>query len=510
MDLRTLFSKIIPLIYRTRALKIFENDDLIRTILNTIKTDKTEYTFSGYNYFEELKKLSIELLEEKEEIAKEAILDRLKIILENDQKLFNTIKESLEAQYDDASIKRIITSNVKMLNNFYKEHIALEIINKVSYDLRFNRAKIANFNEYLKNVIAELEPLTMTSTNIKDPAIVNEIDFENTENLDMVFEEVKKINSTTGVYKTGWQAINRMTQGGIRRGEFVMIGALQHKYKTGFTLSLFMQIARHNKPVITPDEQDKKPLLLRISFEDSLTSNLQFMYQYLKAHDGEFIKPKDFDNLDTKEMSRYIVSKLTETGFHIKLLRVDPSQWSYASVINKILELEAQGYAIHVLMLDYITLLPTVGCTQGPAGTDKRDLVRRIRNFCSSRNISVITPVQLSTEAKQLIRNGIPEDQFVKKIVARGYFDSCKTLDQEADLLMLIHLFSHKRQKWLSVQLDKHRLPTVVDEDDRYCLYKFPMLNVPILEDLEGDDSSFKKLPREEGQSDSLINELFG
>jgi len=62
-------------------------------------------------------------------------------------------------------------------------------------------------------------------------------------------------------------------------------------------------------------------------------------------------------------------------------MRVDPSQWTYSSVINKIIELEAQGYCIHILMLDYITLLPTTGCSTGPIGFDKKDLVRRIRNF---------------------------------------------------------------------------------------------------------------------------------
>ena len=93
-------------------------------------------------------------------------------------------------------------------------------------------------------------------------------------------------------------------RGGIRRGEFVTMGALQHKYKTGSTLSMFMQIALHNQPIVTPEEAGKKPLLLRISFEDSLTNNVQFMYQYLKAVDGEMLKPKDFEYLDSKDMTQ--------------------------------------------------------------------------------------------------------------------------------------------------------------------------------------------------------------
>jgi len=71
-----------------------------------------------------------------------------------------------------------------------------------------------------------------------------------------VLEDVKSINNNTSIYKSGWQALNRMTQGGFRRGEFCTIGALQHKYKTGFSLSVFMQIARHNKPIIVQGEEE--------------------------------------------------------------------------------------------------------------------------------------------------------------------------------------------------------------------------------------------------------------
>ena len=181
-----------------------------------------------------------------------------------------------------------------------------------------------------------------------------------------------------------------------------------------------MQIARHNKPIVYEEEKEKKPLLLRISFEDSLTNNMQFMYQYLKAHDGEFISAKDFEKISVSDMREYIIAKLTLNGFYIKMMRVDPSQWTYSHVINKIIELEAQGYSVHLLMLDYITLLPTTGCTAGPIGSDKKDLLRRIRNFCSARNIAVVTPLQLSSEAKTLIRMVCQSINFLMKLLKKA------------------------------------------------------------------------------------------
>jgi len=52
-----------------------------------------------------------------------------------------------------------------------------------------------------------------------------------------IFSDVKSSTDGSSVMKTGWQRMNDMLQGGFRRGDFVMIGALQHKYKTDLTLS---------------------------------------------------------------------------------------------------------------------------------------------------------------------------------------------------------------------------------------------------------------------------------
>lgn len=511
MDSRVILSKIVTLIYRSRIINNTENDDLARTILNTIKTDAPEFNFNGHNAIKRLKEFCIELLEEKEQIAKEVVIQSLSLILENDSKLLNIIKESIDSEHDDASNKRIITSMIKMLNNYYKEHVAIDILNKATYDLKFNRGKINNFSDYLKTTISSLEPLTSLISTLKDPAVVNEIDFDNPESVTTVFEEVKSLNNNSGVYKLGWQDINKMTQGGIRRGECVGIEALQHKYKTGFSLTAFMQIALENSPIVTKEEAEtgKKPLLIRISFEDNLTNNLQFMYQYLKASEGTPINQKDFGELSAEDMSAYILARLTATGFKIKMRRVDPSQWTYSSLINYILELEAQGYAVHVLMCDYLLKMPTTGCTQGPVGVDKRDMVRRVRNFCSARNISFISPFQLSTEAKQLIRNGVPEHQFVNEIAEKGYTDGCKTIDQELDLEIYIHIFNYKRRKYLSVRRGKHRLSTVIADEDKYVIYRFPGLNIPILGDLHIENTGMKKLPKDfEDVSSSILEEV--
>lgn len=518
MDTRTLLSKVITLVFKTRELEMFDHDDLIKTVLDTIKVDNREQTFLGSNNTKKLKEYILSLLEEKEPILLETLIPTLTILLENDLKLLEVIKGSIEGKQDEGTIKRVISASIKSLNNYYRENLAIEVISKMSYDVKFNRGKVGNFSTYLKDAIAELEPLASSVTSIKDPALVGEVDFENPESLTTVLEEVKNLNTNKSIYKFGWQALNRMTQGGIRAlsGELITLAALQHNYKTSMSLSLFTQIATLNTPVMSEEDikTGKKPLLLRISLEDNLTNNLQFMYQYLKAVDGEVVKPRDFDSLCTDEMTSYILKKLTVNGFYIKMLRVDPSQMDIHYLMNTIIGLEAQGYRVHVCMVDYVTMMSTRGCTQGALGTDKRDLLRRIRNFMSARGITFFTPLQMSTEAMQLIRNGVPPHQLVKETTNRGFYSDSKQLSQEIDLELSIHLAYHNKKRYLTCARGKHRLPTVLENpEDEYFILPFPGPNSPIIEDVNGDDTSMRTLPRGNGgggKGSDLLEEVLG
>ena len=64
MEYRTILAKIISLIYKTRIVGNLENDDLIRTVLNTIKTDSPEFNFLGKNNLKSLKDTCLNLLDD--------------------------------------------------------------------------------------------------------------------------------------------------------------------------------------------------------------------------------------------------------------------------------------------------------------------------------------------------------------------------------------------------------------------------------------------------------------
>jgi hypothetical protein len=288
--------------------------------------------------------------------------------------------------------------------------------------------------------------------------------------------------------KTGWQAINRMLQGGFRRGEECVIGALQHNFKTGFSLSLFKHIALYNTPyMINPK---KKPLLLRISFEDPLELNLPFLYRNIK--ENETYEHANVSSTSAKEMAGFIHEKLTVNGYEVIIAYVNPTLWGYRDLQNYVLSLEAEGYEIHVLMVDYLNMLDKRGLdNSGPTGANIRDMFRRMRNFCAPRKITFITPHQLSTEAKMLIRQG-NEENFVKDIANKGYYDGCKTIDQEVDLELYIHKVIADGKSWLCVQRGKHRLIQQTKEEYKFTVLPFEDIG-DIRDDVNGPDTSRKK-----------------
>ncbi len=103
----------------------------------------------------------------------------------------------------------------------------------------------------------------------------------------------------------------------------------------------------------------------------------------------------------------------------------------------------------------------------------------------------------------------MPEYMFVKDIAEKDYYSGCKTLYQDIELEIFIHLFTHKRKKYLAVARSKHRIPTVIEEDDKYFILKFSGLNIPRIEDLDKKNRNMKKLPKDfELDENSILDKI--
>jgi rRNA maturation protein Nop10 len=470
---KLLLVKAITLLYRESLLAEKESNsaDLVRTVLESIKLPEHSLTVSHEREcLAGLKDTALWMCTGvcNSEFDKEDLLQRLRVNCINDDRLFEILKAGIDKEMDEPSLKRTILSIRKTIHDIFRENEVTELIRINNNKIMFDRASIKDMRAFIQDFVTKLEPYQIEASR-RDPAIVASIDIGDTAGIAEVCQEISDASNQMTVLKTGWQDLNNMTQGGFRRGETIGIQALQHNYKTGFSLSVFKQITIYNTPVL--DDPKKKPLCLRISFEDSLAANVQFLYQNLYENENGGLTP-DITKVSPAEMAAYVQTRMQAAGYQVKLMRVNPSEWTYKNIQNTVLELEANGYEIHVLMLDYLPMIPTTGCEQGPAGHDLRDLLRRMRNFCSARKICLATPWQISPDGKMLLREG--RSDFVKQIAGGGYYSGSKQVDQEFDLELVIHIEKLNGTAWLTVQRGKHRLPTTIPECDKYFCLPFP------------------------------------
>lgn len=415
------------------------------------------------------------------------ILQRVRMLTRHDDSLHDSLKEGISGEMPEEHL-RVITGNIRReLNTYLREVQALNIIKEQSRIASFKREDIEDLPAFIAQFRASLEQFEV-SVKEKDPAVVGEAFLSDTDKVESVFAQAKELNNDAGIMKTGWQAINRMLQGGFRRGEEWVVGALQHNFKTGFTLSVFKHIAMYNTPYML--DKNKKPLLIRISFEDPLSLNFPFLYRNIKENQN--YEYADVLNTSPVEMGLTIQKELSVSGYEILLLHVNPSLWGYRDIINYTLSLEADGYEIHLLMLDYLNMISKRGIDNtGPTGANIRELFRVMANHYRPRRTTLITPHQLSTEAKMLIRQGA-EENFVREIANKGYYDSCKTLDQEVDGELYIHKVIADNKSWLCVQRGKHRLISQTKEEFKYTILPFEDIG-DIRDDINSSDTSRKK-----------------
>ena len=380
--------KSITLIYREKLLAdktksdqtVDDSKDLVKTVLSVFKEDKKPLKGGDSVVVSDLSNLLQDMINNPDNFDKESLLQSLTIILKDNNQILKVLTTSIEADMEVSGLKTSIISLRKVLHSFYKETKMVSLVNETNYKLMTGRID-NSIQETISNLLMQLEALNTSSRSSKDPAVMDELDLSDRESLEAAITKVQDLSEDKGKFITGWKGMNKMLNGGFKRSEQWVISALQHNYKSGLMQSLFVQFCTLNKPVLL--DSDKKPLIVYMSFEDDMNIIVEFMYRYM--YYNEFREVPKMQELTSDEISSYVIKKLTQNGFHAKIMRVNPAEWTYKNIFNKILEWEAEGYEVQVLLLDYLSKLPTTYCDKsGPSGTDVRDLFNRIRNFCSA------------------------------------------------------------------------------------------------------------------------------
>lgn len=390
MDARLLLATTITLLYQENQLQDngYNSEQIVREILDTLPKEKgfSEFNRSG-DIVQSLRSTVLWMCDrarhEKPDLYdRHTFLQRIRVNVSEDEALYEAIEQGIDVQVDHEELKKQITQLRNQLQAYVTKIKLVEVVKKKSKELLFNGETVKNHAEWVSEFIQELEPMQY-GAGTKVEGLVDEINFEDLDSVSTVLQRSHDELSGDTVLKTGWQAFNRMLGdiGGIRRGECVLIGALQHNFKSGMLNSLFKHFALYNEPHVF--QPGRKPLLLHISFENETKDNLFWFWKNLK--ENETGQPHTIDQMNPEEAAQYVKERLTSKGWHIKMLRMNPSEVTYFTIIDLITSLEREGYEVAVCVLDYIGLMSRRGTTVGgPTGSDLRDLWRRLRNALSA------------------------------------------------------------------------------------------------------------------------------
>lgn len=432
---------------------------------------------------------------ERGAVDKEELLQRIKLSTSKDPELVGIIADGMTEVIDEDAVQAKVSTYAKSIIEYQKEKGLKELMRGLQSRILYSKdSKPLNVKQLALEIQQSLDPFTVETKGtgpLGIPGVLGMVNFMDEESVNNLFETAEDETSLDGILKTGYQHLNRMLgdHQGFRRGNFWFVAAPQHCYKTGYTLNLTKQIALYNKPHML--DETKKPLILHITSENEISDNLLDTYRSLKENETHEVC--DIHSIDRDEATAYVMSKTNINGYHLHMLRVNPSEFTLRSYMDLIIQYELDGYEIHVATIDYLNMFNKEGCDGGNiTGGESRDLFRRTRNFNSARKILTLTPHQLSSEVKYLIRQDIP--LLAKELVGKSYWDSCKTIDQEADGILILYIEKYKGRKYLTVALDKHRKSgPVTPEKDRFAIIPFFDAGA-IRDDLLGEDLSIDKL----------------
>lgn len=490
MDSKLLLVKCITLLYtESHANQINASKGLVQKVIDTVKIPESSTEMDNG------RELLISLFStvrwmfdncHDKPCDKTQLLQRLRLATRDDTYLYDAITDVIDQPLDESILKNLTLSYRSMLKDYVNDQLIKETITQAFKDSRYGTGEKTDYRNFVRELVGKLEPFTHDTVDEKHPSIVDSVSFDNDEDVKRLLRRSVEETSDMGTLVTGWQCVNRMLgeSGGFKRGEMVVVGALQHNFKTGFTMNLFKHFALYNKPFMR--DERKKPLLVHLSLENELADNVMWLYANLL--ENETGVECDIRNVDVDSAMTYIKKAMGVNGYHIEMMRLDPSKTSFYDIIDILTGFEAKGYEIHATICDYLSMVNRLGLDRtGPTGTEIRQLFRILRNFSQPRGITFITPHQLSTEAKALVRQGV--DNFVKEIANKGYYEGSRQIDQEVDLELYVHKEIVNKVPYLTIQRGKHRKIKITPEKHLYTVLPFQPVG-GICDDLGKDDTS--------------------
>lgn len=421
---------------------------------------------------------------------KDLFLQQAKLRLGDDEVTYNAIEMGLSIDINDEikTIGRLRTLRADIDANLNKM-VVMKRIDALRFKLHQASVGSNEEQELVTELTLQTDKLRGGGLDPSKKTLVRSIDMSNIEELEAGFDDAMEVYSNVGIMGYGLQGYNDLfgENQGIRRGETLVISALQHKWKSGALLSSAIQAAYFNKPTFIrlPEpkegqEDKRKPLIMHITLENDVLGELLFTYKYIREQlEGNSISIANLDKEQKAFAVQYVKNFFESQGFHFVVRQHAAGEFDYAQLFSAVEKYEELGYEIHHITLDYMGKMSTRGCVEGPHGKNIQDLYQRIQNFMLRKKIAFVTAHQMSTEAKALERNG--EEILVKAVCELGYYAGCRTVDNEVDMEIYQHKVIINGKHYITWQRGKHRSPgNITAEELKFCIYQMhPVAVIP-------------------------------
>lgn len=499
MDIKLLLVQVISLLYRASQSddKSFDAREYAKSVIDQAKIPEqslgSDFT---HDSVKALKDMVIWMINVPHDyiFTLDEMRQRAKLVAGNEEPIYESIYQGINFTLTQEELIIRIAQYRNNIKIALTTHKLKEQMKSYYHNIMFKPEGIdwKNFCRDVSNDMVEFDHIFRGDVNETHPAIVDSIDFTNKDEIHEVLETGQKELSDEGTIVLSHQGVNRMLgdstgkKGGVRRGNSVVVGALQHNFKSGFSLNAFKAHAIHNKAYVT--KEGAVATLVRITFET--TAKYDVMYLYRNMYENEHGVSVDIKTVSIQEATEYVYAKFAQNGWKVILTHINPTDFTYRDLIDYLDSLRARGLEIHQVNMDYLNMISKKGLTASTAGEDIRELFRRMRNYGLEHNILMFTPHQLSMDAKKKMREGA--NDFVKQIANGGYYDGCGRLDQEVDIEIYIHIVKINGMSYLTIGRGKHRQPMAVTPDkDLFTCYAFsPIGDIP--DDIYGQDMSRK------------------
>lgn len=415
------------------------------------------------------------------------IIQRLAVNMQGNLEYIGLATDLLDEEITIVDARKRVSSIMRELRYDKRRTKLRQFISKANAKLNFSGEYI-EISPFVSELMMGLEEVNVSPTG-EIEGFIGGVDFTNEGDIEKALTKGVELADAKGMLNTGFQGLNRACGGyGIHRGSMVNFGALTHHYKSGMLNDLCLNIAQFNDPCML--DSTKKPMILRISFENTIDQDTMILYK--KLYEIKYQRKCDIASANITEAGTLLLEHFQQRGYTFHMMHFDPANFCIYDLFDILKKFIDLGFEIHAVVCDYLSQI--AGNTIGDRHDSKiQKTYEMARNFCYPKGITFLTGHQLSTEAQNLSKES--SANFTKKVCTGGWYMDCRSLHTKLDLEFVMHIHSHVDGcSYLTLSRGKHRGGESTPQKHRHFMYRFEEFG-GIVPDIDGDSKALYALP---------------